>query len=105
MAILRSCLRGGRASVFLFVLIACSAAALAPGFASHALAANSASTTLVGDVDGDCHVSVLDLTLIASDFGYSFGSLRYIPAYDIDHDGAIDIFDIARAGAHFGEHC
>ena len=106
MAIRSSCLRGGRASVVVLLLvIALSAAGLAPGFQSQAFAANSASTTLVGDVDGDCRVSVLDLTLIAAGFGYSFGSLLYIPAYDLNHNGAIDIFDIALAGAHFGQHC
>jgi Dockerin type I domain len=101
---------GSRQRCRLAPVLACAlavflAAGLAPGLQGHARAANDASTALVGDVDGDCRVSVLDLSLIAADFGYSFGSLRYIPAYDINSDGTIDIFDIQRAVAHFGEHC
>lgn len=105
MVSLGSCQRGRLAPVLICALVMFLAAGLAPGLQGHARAANDASTTLVGDVDGDCRVSVLDLTLIAADFGYSFGSLRYIPAYDIDHDGTINIFDIQRVAAHFGEHC
>jgi hypothetical protein len=60
---------------------------------------------LTGDVDGDCIVTVMDFTLIARRFGYSFGSLLYVPAYDLNHNGSIDIFDLQLAAGHFTQHC
>jgi hypothetical protein len=60
---------------------------------------------LVGDVDQDCRVSVLDIAKIAGSFGYSFGSLLYVPQYDLDGDQTIDIADIQMAAARFGESC
>ncbi len=61
--------------------------------------------SLMGDVDLDCSVSVLDLTKIAGSYGYSFGSLLYIPQYDLNHDQTIGIGDIEMVAAHFGERC
>lgn len=65
----------------------------------------SPTLSLVGDVDGDCRVSVMDFTRIGSRFGYSFGSLLYVPTYDLNHNGSIDIFDLQIAASHFTQHC
>ena len=61
--------------------------------------------SLMGDVDGDCIVTVMDFTLIARRFGHSFGSLLYVSAYDLNHNGSIDIFDLQLAAGHFTQHC
>ena len=61
--------------------------------------------SLIGDVDGDCIVTVMDFTLIARRFGHSFGSLLYVSAYDLNHNGSIDIFDLQLAAGHFTQHC
>jgi hypothetical protein len=65
----------------------------------------SPTPVLIGDVDGDCRVSVMDFTRIASRFAFRVGSLLYVPAYDLNHNGAIDIFDLQIAAGHFGQHC
>ncbi len=77
------------------------------GCAAVTAAAPTASPTpsLVGDVDGDCRVSVMDFTRIASRFAFRFGSLLYVPAYDLNHNGSIDIFDLQIAAGQFGQHC
>jgi hypothetical protein len=52
--------------------------------------------TCTGDVNGDGAVNVLDLILIARDFGLS-GS----PA-DVNGNGVVDIFDLVAAASAFG---
>lgn len=68
-------------------------------------AAADAGTSLFGDLDGDCTVSIQDISIVASHFGYARGSLNYVAAYDFDGDGRISIMDIQRVAAHFGERC
>ncbi len=70
-----------------------------------ALAARPASAALIGDVNGDCQVNLLDLSLVASRYGYSIGSLLYSPRYDLNHDGIINIFDVQIVAGHIGQHC
>ncbi len=62
-------------------------------------------TTPIGDVDGDCRVSILDLSRVGEQFGYSRGSVLYIPLYDMNVNGSIDIVDLTIMARHFGEHC
>lgn len=65
----------------------------------------AAGASLFGDLDGDCAVSIQDISIVASHFGYARGSLNYVAAYDFDGDGRISIMDIQRVAAHFGERC
>ena len=62
-------------------------------------------TGLIGDVDGDCRVSIIDLTRIAGRFVASRGSPRFDPAYDLNGNGAIDVQDITLAALRFLQHC
>lgn len=63
------------------------------------------ATTLVGDVDGDCRVDLTDLTVAAGRYLTAVGSLLYAPAYDLNHDGVINIADIQIIASHFGQRC
>ncbi len=67
--------------------------------------AASATTTLVGDVNGDCRVNIIDLALVASRYEIGVGSLLYSPQYDLNQDGVINILDIQIVAAHYNQHC
>ena len=65
----------------------------------------ASADTLVGDVNGDCAVNVLDLSKIAASYLTGVGSLLYSPALDFDHNGVINILDVQVVAAHYGQHC
>jgi hypothetical protein len=84
-----------RATLMAFAMIALLLAPLLTAQAS----------SLVGDVNGDCKVNVLDLSLEASRYLIGIGSLLYSPTYDLNHDGVINILDIQMVAAHFNQSC
>ena len=49
------------------------------------------------DLNGDGKVNVLDLTLVAQNFG------KVNPQVDVNHDGAVDVFDLIAVAQHIGE--
>jgi len=57
---------------------------------------------LVGDVNNDCIVNILDLAAVGMAFGSSNGSENWNPAADVYVDGEVNIFDMAGAGLNFG---
>jgi len=73
--------------------------------ASLALPGSASASSLVGDVNDDCTVNVVDLYLAASHYGYKYGSLRYSPIYDLDSDRDIDIVDLQIIASHAGDSC
>ena len=60
---------------------------------------------LIGDVNGDCVVNILDLTLVGERYLIGIGSLLYSPRYDLNGDGVINILDIQTVAAYFLQHC
>lgn len=70
-----------------------------------ALARPVAASTLVGDVNNDCVVNVLDLSIEASRYLTGVGSLLYSPTYDLNGDGVINILDIQIVAAHYNQTC
>ncbi len=65
----------------------------------------STSDPLVGDLDHDCVVDILDIAIIAHAFGSTPGSSMWNPDADLNHDGMVNILDVAMAGFHFGQKC
>jgi hypothetical protein len=84
-------------------IIAAAVAALALTAAAGAQSASAA--TIPGDVNGDCLVTTIDLQIVANNYGYSYGSLRYRAAYDVDGNRTIDIRDLQFIAARHGNTC
>ncbi|MBM4430983.1 MAG: hypothetical protein FJ026_11655, partial [Chloroflexi bacterium] len=61
--------------------------------------------SLVGDVDCDCDVDIVDIMLVASRWGTKVGDAAYVAGYDLDGDGDIDVIDIMLVAIHWGEVC
>lgn len=70
-----------------------------------AVPAATVSAAPAGDVNNDCIVNSTDLMIIASAYGYSYGSLRYKPQYDLNGDRHINVVDLQIAASNFGASC
>jgi len=57
---------------------------------------------VVGDVNGDAKVDIVDLVLVARSFGTSTGDTNWNSAADFSRDGRIDITDLSTVGICFG---
>lgn len=55
-----------------------------------------------GDVDGDGHVDIVDLLILADSWGKSSGDIGYDSACDFTGDGAIDILDLLILARRWG---
>lgn len=55
-----------------------------------------------GDVDGDGHVTLNDLTILLSGFGFCVGDPGFISATDFDGDGCTNLADLTVLLANFG---
>lgn len=64
-----------------------------------------ALSSIFGDSDGDCEVTVADIMEVANRWRCRSGDDCYDERYDIDKDGDIDIVDIIKVAAHWGETC
>ncbi|MCC6358630.1 MAG: DUF3466 family protein [Phycisphaerales bacterium] len=53
----------------------------------------------IGDLSGDCRVSIVDLVVLLRDFGAPVGTF---PAGDVDLDGDVDLGDLALLLSNFG---
>jgi len=58
--------------------------------------------TLVGDVNGDGHVNILDAILVANAFLSTPSSPNWNPKADINGDGVVNILDAILVADHFG---
>ncbi len=58
---------------------------------------------LVGDVNNDGHVDVVDLLLFSDAFGSATGDANYNPACDFDSDGSVDVIDVLYLAENFGK--
>ncbi len=57
---------------------------------------------VVGDVNGDFKVDVLDAALLAYSYGTRPGDAKWNPNADFDNNGVIDILDAAQVAAYYG---
>jgi hypothetical protein len=59
--------------------------------------------TILGDVDGDFHVTILDVVNIASIYASEKGDPNFNPNCDLNNDGKITILDVVTCTAHYGQ--
>ena len=55
-----------------------------------------------GDIDGDGHVTLIDLANLLTGFGLSDGQTGFSPAADVNGDGAVGLIDLATLLTNFG---
>ena len=58
---------------------------------------------LLGDVNGDMHVDVMDLLRLVDAFGSLTGDPNYDPHTDFNSDGAVDVVDLLDLVYNFGK--
>ena len=59
------------------------------------------ATPIPGDLNGDGHVNLTDLSIMATNYGLS-GSAIINPAADIDHDGVVNLTDLSILASNYG---
>lgn len=62
----------------------------------------TAYAKVVGDVDGNFAVDILDAALLAYSYGSSPGTARWNANADFDYNGTIDILDAAQLAFYYG---
>jgi hypothetical protein len=59
--------------------------------------------TILGDVNGDFRVNILDVVMITSIYGSKKGDRNFNPNCDLDGDGKITILDVVTCISHYGQ--
>jgi hypothetical protein len=59
--------------------------------------------TILGDLNGDGKVNILDITIVAKAFGSKIGDSTWNPNADMDNNGTINILDISKVALEFGK--
>ena len=70
---------------------------------NNALTLGNVRVTVMGDLNGDGVVNIIDGTLMALAWQGTPGSIQWNIKADINHDGVVDIVDGTRIGLHWGE--
>jgi hypothetical protein len=71
--------------------------------ANNAQVLDNVPVTVMGDINGDGHVNVLDAVKISQAFYATPASPQWDIKADLNHDGTIDVLDAIRIGLHWGE--
>jgi len=64
-------------------------------------ASNTIRVTILGDVDGDSDVDILDVVRIAVVYGLRMGDLKFDANSDLDNDGSINVIDLVICTVHY----
>jgi len=77
------------------------------GDASHFTSSGTTTVTvfLKGDVNGDCKVDIVDLSIVGAAFNSTPSSPNWNPAADLNHDGKVDIVDIVVVASSYNTAC
>jgi hypothetical protein len=59
---------------------------------------------IIGDINGDGKVNLVDLTLMAASYGSYLGSPRWNEACDIDNNGRVNLVDLVTLAVYYGQH-
>lgn len=59
--------------------------------------------TILGDVNGDGRVNIVDISLVAVSFKTEPGDTKWNPNADVNDDNKINIIDMSKVAIHFGE--
>jgi parallel beta-helix repeat protein len=62
------------------------------------------SVTIMGDVDGNGNVNVLDAIDLSTSFGKGIGQAGFNPNADFDDNGIVNILDAITLANNFGQH-
>jgi parallel beta-helix repeat protein len=65
------------------------------------LSAGLVNARLMGDINGDRIVNIVDISAVAIHFSSKIGDSRYDPAFDLNSDGTINIVDITMVAVNF----
>jgi hypothetical protein len=60
-------------------------------------------TTILGDVNGDGKVNIVDISIVAKAFNSKLGDERWEPNADLDSNSVINIIDISKVAKEFGK--
>ncbi len=60
---------------------------------------------LPGDLNGDCVVDIKDAKIALNSYGKSAGNPGFDARADINHDGVVNILDMAIVAVEFGQKC
>jgi hypothetical protein len=71
---------------------------------NNALDKTDFKVTIIGDINGDQTVNILDAVVIALAWDGDPGKTQWNIKADLNHDNTIDIYDGVRIGAHWGEN-
>jgi hypothetical protein len=70
--------------------------------ANNTLEGGTVIATIIGDVDGDFHVGILDVVKITSIYGTKRCQSGFNPNCDLDDNGVINILDVVICTSHYG---
>jgi hypothetical protein len=59
--------------------------------------------TIMGDVNGDGRVNIVDISLVAVSFKTEPGDTKWNPNADVNNDNEINIIDMSKVAIHYGE--
>jgi hypothetical protein len=68
---------------------------------NNVLSAGLVSVRIMGDVNGDRVVNIVDISAIAIRYGSKTGDSKYELVFDLNSDGVINIVDVAMAAVNF----
>lgn len=58
---------------------------------------------MTGDIDGNCHVDLADLSILLSSFGACSGDPAYNATADLNASGCVDLSDLAVLLGAYGQ--
>jgi Dockerin type I domain len=75
------------------------------GSVNHSTTVTFKVQTLRGDINNDCVVNIIDLSIVGGHFGLTYGSPGWDPRADVNGDGIVNIIDLSTVAGNFGGQC